>query len=261
MQPACKVKSYTFYTEDALKYGVDQAIMLSNIKFWVATNEANNRNEYKGYFWTYNSAQAFTNLFPFWSRKKISRILNDLEGKGAIVSRKNNPHSSDHTKAYTLPKIRLDKNDQSLDKNDQSYYTENKQQKENSNSKSSNSHLKYKIFNSCKKNKTAQDKYSCFYKYILIHDSHWKQKHIPLKNETIKEYELFTRKMISSFGIDCVDHYMSEFQIIDTKSDRHFPVFAHWLFSQLADDDYRGFTAQGDKMIVEEMLQWIEDSE
>jgi len=70
---------------DADEYGVECAVLLYNIKFWEQTNRANKRNFHKGRYWTYNSAKAFTELFPYWSRRKVSRLLAKLEEQGAIL--------------------------------------------------------------------------------------------------------------------------------------------------------------------------------
>lgn len=135
-------------------------------------------------------------------------------------------------------------------------------QKKERNSKSSNVHSMYSIFNSCKKDKAAQKQYLNFCNYTIIHDSKWKEKHAPMRNATIKEYESFLLEM-QYYGIINyfqIADYMVEFQEVETKSDRHFPVFCHWLYSQVADDDYRGFTAQGDKMSVDEMIEWMKET-
>lgn len=133
-------------------------------------------------------------------------------------------------------------------------------QKKERNSKSSNSHSMYSIFNSCKKDIASQTKYKHFYNYTQIHNRKWKEKHAPMKDGTIKEYESFIKIIIAGFNLNGIESYMSNFQEIETKSDRHFPVFCHWLFSQIAADDYRGFTAQGEKMSLPAMIEWIQET-
>lgn len=96
------ISTYSFEVKDALLYGVDEAILLFNIKFWVLTNKSNNVNFFDGRTWTYNSANAYTEIFPFWDRKKICRLLLNLEQKGAIVSGNYNKSEYDRTKWYAL---------------------------------------------------------------------------------------------------------------------------------------------------------------
>jgi len=93
---------FTFASEDAKQYGVDGAIMLHHIRYWVAKNEANDRNFHEGKYWTYNSQQAFAKLFPFWTARKIGRLLTKLEDEGAIVSGNFNDKRYDRTKWFTL---------------------------------------------------------------------------------------------------------------------------------------------------------------
>jgi hypothetical protein len=94
---------YSFDASHAKEYGVDEAIMLHNILFWIAKNKANNSNFHKGKFWTYNSAKAFSDLFPFWSARKIARVLSSLEKQGAIESDCFNKKGYDRTKWYSSP--------------------------------------------------------------------------------------------------------------------------------------------------------------
>lgn len=81
--------------------GVEAAVLYQNISFWVETNRANNKNFFEGKYWTYNSARAFSELFPFWSSSKIVRLLIKLEEKKLIESGEFNQRGYDRTKWYT----------------------------------------------------------------------------------------------------------------------------------------------------------------
>ena len=69
--------TYSFDIEIAQEIGVDEAIMLQNIIFWLVKNKANGTNHYDGRYWTYNSHKAFKELFPFWTENQIRRILEN----------------------------------------------------------------------------------------------------------------------------------------------------------------------------------------
>jgi hypothetical protein len=75
---------YCFAVEMACKYGVEEAIILQNLAYWILKNQANERHFHNGETWTYNSVKAFQRLFPFWTEKQIRRILTSLEQQGAI---------------------------------------------------------------------------------------------------------------------------------------------------------------------------------
>ena len=62
---------YSFDSRIAELYGVDEAVFIHNLYYWLMKNEANGRHYYDGKSWTYNSLQAFAKLFPFWSRRQI----------------------------------------------------------------------------------------------------------------------------------------------------------------------------------------------
>jgi len=91
-----------FNTEAAQLYGVDGAIMLHHLAFWVYRNKLNQKNEIDGHTWTWNSASAFTEIFPFWKDNQIRRILTNLEKDGAIISAVHNRARWDRTKWYTI---------------------------------------------------------------------------------------------------------------------------------------------------------------
>ena len=91
-----------FNVEDAKKYGVECAILLNNIRFWVAKNKANEKHFYDGRYWTYNSVKAFSELFPYWSKDQIRRYIDKLETAGEIVSGNYNQSHYDRTKWYSL---------------------------------------------------------------------------------------------------------------------------------------------------------------
>ena len=48
--------NYSFNTQHAVQYGLDEAVMLHNLLFWLARNRANGSNINDGKVWTYNSA-------------------------------------------------------------------------------------------------------------------------------------------------------------------------------------------------------------
>lgn len=94
--------TYQFDTDIAAQYGVDESIMIANLQFWIRKNEANGKHFHEGRFWTYNSIDAFTKLFPFWTARQIRRILKSLEEKGVIVTGNYNTSAYDRTTWYAF---------------------------------------------------------------------------------------------------------------------------------------------------------------
>lgn len=97
------MKSHSFYVHDAEKHGVEKAVILYNLRFWLEKNQASNKNLHDGYYWTYNSAQAFTVLFPYYTASKVSRLLKQMENDGLILSGNYNKAGYDRTKWYSMP--------------------------------------------------------------------------------------------------------------------------------------------------------------
>lgn len=94
--------NYLFNSKVAEVVGVDGAIILQNIQYWISKNKANNKHFYDENYWTYNSIAAFEELFPFWSKKQISRILKNLIENGYLIDGNYNKQNYDRTKWYTI---------------------------------------------------------------------------------------------------------------------------------------------------------------
>jgi uncharacterized phage protein (TIGR02220 family) len=94
--------NHSFNVDIAKKYGVELAIILENMQWWIAKNKANKKHFYQGSYWTYNSVKAFSELFPYWSIHQIGRFLRRLEDEGLITSKNFNKAGYDKTKWYTV---------------------------------------------------------------------------------------------------------------------------------------------------------------
>jgi uncharacterized phage protein (TIGR02220 family) len=93
----------SFSCHVANKYGMEEAILIQNFYFWIETNRANKKNFHDGKYWTYNSHESFSQLFPFLgNKKKIGRTLKSMQEKGIIEVSCFNQSKYDHTNWYTL---------------------------------------------------------------------------------------------------------------------------------------------------------------
>ena len=97
--------NFSFDGDFAKEHGVNEAIMYQYFSYWIAKNKANDKHFYDGYTWTYNSQKALTELFPFWNRAKIQRIISSLENQGLLIKGNYNQLSYDRTTWYALPKF------------------------------------------------------------------------------------------------------------------------------------------------------------
>lgn len=96
------MKAYMFDVEMAMLYGVDNAVMIWNLSHWIEHNAANEKNFHDGRYWTYNSIEAYTKLFPFWSKGQIRRILKSLEDSGVIMTGNYNVDRRDRSTWYAF---------------------------------------------------------------------------------------------------------------------------------------------------------------
>lgn len=104
------MKVHSFNVEEAELHGVDKAVILYNIRFWLEKNKANDRDSHKhdGYYWTYNSAKAFAKLFPYYRQHKIHRLLKQMEDDGLILASNYNKAAYDRTKWYSMPEFSIE---------------------------------------------------------------------------------------------------------------------------------------------------------
>lgn len=93
---------HIFDVDIAKEYGIEIAILLENMNFWLEKNRANNTNFFDGRYWTYNSIKGFEKLFPYWSKDKIYRILKKAEDLGLIIKGNYNKMTYDRTTWYAF---------------------------------------------------------------------------------------------------------------------------------------------------------------
>lgn len=93
---------HNFDTENAKKYGILEAVLISNFEFWIAKNQANGTNFFDGKYWVYNSARALTELFPYASEQQIKRALQHLKENNVLITGNYNKSSYDKTLWYTF---------------------------------------------------------------------------------------------------------------------------------------------------------------
>ena len=93
---------HSFDIEIAKQYGVNCAIILKHIYFWVEHNRTNNKHLHDGKYWTYNSVKAFSEQFEYLGEKQIRNSLDILEDEGLIEVGNYNQDGRDKTKWYTV---------------------------------------------------------------------------------------------------------------------------------------------------------------
>ncbi|KVN83469.1 hypothetical protein [Burkholderia ubonensis] len=93
---------HSFDTEHARLYGLTEAVLIYNFRFWIERNRANGENLRDGRTWTYNSVRAFGDLFVYLSVKQIRRALDSLVEQGVLVTGNHNETGRDRTLWYAF---------------------------------------------------------------------------------------------------------------------------------------------------------------
>lgn len=97
-----KNMEHHFNVELAKEYGILETIILNNLQHWIEKNRANGKNYHDGHYWTYNSAKAFSELFPYASQKQIRKALQNLIAEGIIQTGNYNKNPYDRTLWYSF---------------------------------------------------------------------------------------------------------------------------------------------------------------
>ena len=83
---------FMFDSDVAMIVSTDAAVVFQNIVHWIEKNYANKNNFYDGDYWTYNSAEAFSKLFPFLTKRQMERILKELRDNDLIKTGNDNAY-------------------------------------------------------------------------------------------------------------------------------------------------------------------------
>lgn len=94
--------NHSFNIDIAKKYGIEEAIILENMYFWLEKNRANKKHIIDGQVWTYNTQTALSKLFPYINRSKIQRVMTKLEKLNLINRANHNDAKYDRTTWYAL---------------------------------------------------------------------------------------------------------------------------------------------------------------
>ena len=89
--------------------GINEAIVLGQIDYWIKKNKENNINYKNGRYWTFNTLKKWhERYFYFWSERTVQRIFESLEGKGLLIVGNFNKAGFDRTKWYSIDYEKFD---------------------------------------------------------------------------------------------------------------------------------------------------------
>ena len=82
--------------------GLNKAIVLQQVHYWLLKNEQNESAIKNGKIWCYQSYTKWQEQFPFWDIQTIRRIILSLEEDKILISANFNKLKIDKTKWYTI---------------------------------------------------------------------------------------------------------------------------------------------------------------
>lgn len=95
-----KVKPLVISPMLALRIGINEAIVLQQICYWLEDTTAG--IEYDGKRWVYNSISAWNEQFPWWTAKTIQRTVSSLKKMGLIYVEQLKKRQHDQTNYYAI---------------------------------------------------------------------------------------------------------------------------------------------------------------
>lgn len=104
-------RSIPLYPALAHAFGVQCAIILQQIRYWMMTyrqaetqlSEKDRLHFHEGRWWVYNTYEQWQrDNFGFWSKRTIQRHISALETMGVLLSGEFNKSTGDRTKWYTI---------------------------------------------------------------------------------------------------------------------------------------------------------------
>ena len=114
----------------ANEIGLNEAIVLQQINYWIEINKRAGKNYYDGKYWTYNSIKSWHEKnFKFLSVETVRRVFTKLEKSGFIITGNYNKDPRDKTKCYTINDEKLE--ELYFDVEDRKKRLENEKLKEN----------------------------------------------------------------------------------------------------------------------------------
>ena len=79
------IREHSFNIAVATVYGVEKAIILWRFCLFIQKHKADEEYFVDGRTWTYQPALGLTSQFPYWSQKKIQRLLQSIVNDNILM--------------------------------------------------------------------------------------------------------------------------------------------------------------------------------
>lgn len=96
--------TFILKSNEIKEVGFGGAAILNTFSFWLMKNKANKKHLHDGYYWTYNSKRALSEIFYFWTERQVRNQIDKLVKNGYIIIGEYNSAKYDRTSWYALTK-------------------------------------------------------------------------------------------------------------------------------------------------------------
>lgn len=79
------IKSRGFDVELAVKFGLNNAIFLQDLAFWIEFNRNRQQAYRDGRYWTYSTLEELVQRHPYWTKNQIRHIIDICKKSGWIL--------------------------------------------------------------------------------------------------------------------------------------------------------------------------------
>lgn len=83
-------------------FGLNVATFLQSIAHWTHNNLTNKNNLIQGHCWTFNSLDALSETFTYWSKRQLETVINNSIQSGLLIKGNYNKTKYDRTCWYAL---------------------------------------------------------------------------------------------------------------------------------------------------------------
>lgn len=91
-----------FNSNIAVAYGINTAIFVQQLSQWTFLNLVNKHNIHDGLCWSFNTLEAYEDIFPYWTRRQLETLISNAVKDGLVIKGNYNKHKYDRTCWYAL---------------------------------------------------------------------------------------------------------------------------------------------------------------
>jgi hypothetical protein len=91
-----------FNSNIAVAYGINTAIFVQQLSQWTFLNLVNKHNIHDGLCWSFNTLEAYEDIFPYWTRRQLETVISNAVKDGLVIKGNYNKHKYDRTCWYAL---------------------------------------------------------------------------------------------------------------------------------------------------------------